>query len=167
MTGAVVIRTIVADDAAAIYPLLQALNIETDERPAERPPETLADFIAADRLYGHVAETDAETVGYCLGHDCVTTDHLEPGSYLSDLYVVEAWRRRGIGRRLLDAFCVTVAARDGTHIWWMALKDNHRARAAYRAYGAHEDARLVAFAHYGPPFRKSVALGQTDIDDER
>ncbi len=139
MPDAIKIRPIESADASTVLHLVNALNAVTDDPPVKVGAETVAAFLEADRLYGFLAQANATAIGFVIGEDCITTDVLEPGSYMSDLYVHEDWRGQGVGRRLVDAFAAEAEARGGTHIWWASMRENHTARRAYRAYGAIED----------------------------
>lgn len=139
MSDAINIRRIEITDASLVLDLVNALNAVTDDLPVAVGADTVAAFLVSDRLYGFLAEANGAAIGFVIGEDCITTDVLEPGSYMSDLYVQDDWRGQGVGRHLVDAFAAEAEARGGTHIWWASMRENHTARRAYRAYGAIED----------------------------
>ena len=148
MTGSVTVRRIGTGDVSAVLAMIDALNAVTGEPPLTAEPAALETFLAAERLYGFVAMAGDTPVGYTLGYDGVTTEFLEPGAYLVDLFVAAEWRQRGIGRRLVDAFCALAAERGGTHIWWLTQKDNTVARATYQSLGAStEEMTAHALTH--------------------
>ncbi|MEM6615284.1 MAG: GNAT family N-acetyltransferase [Pseudomonadota bacterium] len=129
----VAIRPARPDDAPGILPLLNALNAITGNDPVKKSSDTLSAMLGEDRVFGAVADHRGELVGYVLGHDCVTMEHLEPGAYLHDLIVASDYQRQGIGRQLIDRFSAIAKARGATHLWWLGLETNLRARDAYRA----------------------------------
>ena len=104
-----------------------------------------------DTVWGWLADDDAplkalvavEAVGRVVG-----IVHYQPayrslaGSLscqLSDLHVAADWRRRGIGRRLIEG--VQAAARDDgfTVVRWLARESNHGARRLYDSLDARTD----------------------------
>jgi ribosomal protein S18 acetylase RimI-like enzyme len=57
-----------------------------------------------------------------------------------DLYVAPVMRGRGVARALTAAMAAHALSRGFRSLWWNVRAANARARAAYRAMGAREDA---------------------------
>lgn len=65
--------------------------------------------------------------------------------WLSDLFVVERARGRGIGRALLAAVAAETVRRGYACLEWGVMSDNASAREFYRRIGAREgDVRILA-----------------------
>ena len=58
-----------------------------------------------------------------------------PDLYLDNLGVAPAWRRRGIGRALVEAARQEARRRGCRELWLAAEPDNDEARAFYTALG--------------------------------
>jgi ribosomal protein S18 acetylase RimI-like enzyme len=97
---------------------------------------------AGDGLF-LVAEADGKVVGVLVGFvqqggDRLVDPAFDRSAYLCDLFVASAWRRRGVGRALVEAF---EAAMRANGLSWMSVcvkSRNATARAAYRALGFEE-----------------------------
>ncbi|MFM7591293.1 MAG: GNAT family N-acetyltransferase, partial [Isosphaeraceae bacterium] len=60
----------------------------------------------------------------------------KPGLYLEDLYVREAYRRKGIGKALLTTLARIAVERDYGRFEWSVLDWNSPAIEFYRSLGA-------------------------------
>ncbi len=115
----------------------------------------------ADHVLRRVAERDgvilmARAEGATVGAICawvaedddpLLRDDARRHAYISDLFVVEAWRRRGVARRLLDAVEREMTRRGCREIRIHAKGANRDAVAAYHAAG---------FAPYVVEFTKAL-----------
>lgn len=63
------------------------------------------------------------------------TGHVEPACYMQDLFVDADFRRRGIGRLLVEALSVAARHRNYTRLYWLAEADNEAAQALYHDIG--------------------------------
>ncbi|MGH6916683.1 MAG: GNAT family N-acetyltransferase [Geminicoccaceae bacterium] len=87
-----------------------------------------------------VAEADGEVVGVLAGYVQEAGDRLvdaafDRSAYISDLFVHDAWRRKGVGSALVRAFEQTMRANG---LQWLSVcvkSRNTTAHQAYRAYG--------------------------------
>lgn len=82
-----------------------------------------------------VADYRSEILGIALGHRAYST---WKGRiyYLDDLVVREAWRGRGIGLRLFDAFADMARLRGASMLKWQVLDWNEPALRFYRRLSA-------------------------------
>ena len=95
-------------------------------------PAALAAFLADPAIVHFVAEDDGGVVGHLYGHLLrKRTGHLEVLLY--EIGVRGAYRRRGIGRALVDALSTWMSDRQLGELWVVA--DNPGAVAFYRACG--------------------------------
>jgi ribosomal protein S18 acetylase RimI-like enzyme len=80
-----------------------------------------------------IAETpEGIPIGYALFWQSYVTETEMTGGLLSDLYVLPAWRRRGVARALLAAAARASAEAGGGFLVWAVDADNGPAREFYR-----------------------------------
>ena len=87
------------------------------------------------RFRALIAEWDGEAAGYALFFDYYST-WAGRGLFLEDLYVREAFRRRGIGRAMLAAVARVAVDERCYGIHWEVLDWNQKAIDLYTALGA-------------------------------
>lgn len=78
--------------------------------------------------------------------DYVNGTESSPVGFVEGVYVVAAWRRRGIARLLFDAIGDWARARGCRELASDALIDNEVSQRAHRALGFRETERVVYFA---------------------
>jgi GNAT superfamily N-acetyltransferase len=99
--------------------------------------------LLAEQLFGPrpaaevvIAEVDGLAVGFALFFHNFSTFLGRRGLYLEDLFVLPAYRGRGIGRRLLSYLArIAIERRCGRMEWWV-LDWNETAIRFYRSIGA-------------------------------
>ena len=101
-------------------------------------------FLARDDIYVWVADVDGEVAGFAYAYVLLRIDG-DTSVFLYELGVDERFRRRGLGRALVDearALAETVGA---AKMWVDTSYDNDAARATYAAAGGlpSKDATLV------------------------
>jgi GNAT superfamily N-acetyltransferase len=77
-----------------------------------------------------------DAVGFALFFQNFSTFLAQPGLYLEDLFVVPAWRGRGIGRQLLAHLAALAVERGCGRLEWSVLDWNESAKGFYRRMGA-------------------------------
>jgi ribosomal-protein-alanine N-acetyltransferase len=97
-----------------------------------------------------VAREGSETCGFALGRVIVDVAELRV------LVVAPAWRRRGIGRRLLEAFVRQARARGATRVALEVRAGNAAARELYRTLGFDVEGRRP---HYYPGGEDALLYG--------
>jgi aminoglycoside 6'-N-acetyltransferase I len=78
--------------------------------------------------------------------DYVNGTASSPVGFVEGVYVVPAWRRKGIGRRLFDSIGEWARVRGCRELASDALIDNELSLRAHRALGFRETERVVYFA---------------------
>jgi GNAT superfamily N-acetyltransferase len=91
-----------------------------------------------------IAFAGREPAGFALFFQNFSTFKGKPGLYLEDLFVVPAWRRRGLGRLLLRHLAQIAVERGYGRMEWSVLDWNEMALSVYRGIGARvlEDWRI-------------------------
>jgi ribosomal protein S18 acetylase RimI-like enzyme len=106
-----------------------------------------------------IAEDGGGAVGLALWLPAYESATAERGGFLTDLYVAEAWRGRGLGRALMAAACADVAQGGGAFLQLTAQARNARARAFYAAL-CEEETGLVVFTAAGGRFARLAEAGR-------
>jgi GNAT superfamily N-acetyltransferase len=88
---------------------------------------------AAEVVIGYV---DDEPAGFALYFQNFSTFLGKPGLYLEDLFVLPAWRGRGLGRKLLVHLARIAVDRGYGRMEWSVLDWNELALRVYRQAGA-------------------------------
>ena len=91
-----------------------------------------------------VAELEDKVVGYLIFHFGYDIDHSRRLVYVVDLYVDEAYRRRGIGKALMIHVGEAARAHGATSLWWGVYERNESARGFYESLSA----RYVKGVHF-------------------
>ncbi len=87
----------------------------------------------AEVVIGYAGE---EPAGFAVYFRTFSTFLARPGLYLEDLFVLPAWRRRGLGRQLLAHLARVAVERGYGRLEWSVLNWNELALSLYREVGA-------------------------------
>ena len=90
-----------------------------------------------------LARCDGEVAGYAIYYFTFSTFVGRAGIWLEDLYVRPPFRKRGLGRQLMEAVAQVGVERDCGRYEWMALDWNENALEVYRRLGAREMSEWV------------------------
>jgi GNAT superfamily N-acetyltransferase len=72
-----------------------------------------------------------------------STAQIRSVCHLQDMFTIEAARRRGVGRALIEAVCVRAKAAGASRVYWNTSETNAAARALYDKVGT-----LTRFVQY-------------------
>jgi ribosomal protein S18 acetylase RimI-like enzyme len=128
----VTVRPLGPDEAGPVLGLWQALGDEAQAADASA-------FLSRPETVALVAEEDGRTVGLVYGHELAHPDGVRT-LLLYSLDVVEAARRRGHGRALVESFVAEGRRRGCSEVWVLTETDNGAALATYAAAGATREA---------------------------
>ena len=137
MSGAITIRFATAEDAPLLLRLIRQLAVF--ERAPDAVVATEADLrrhiVGPNPQFEAIfAFLDGEPAGVALFHPRFSTWLGRPGLYLEDLYVVEAARGHGVGRRLMARLAAIAIERGWGRIDFHVL-DWNPARGFYQKLG--------------------------------
>jgi GNAT superfamily N-acetyltransferase len=100
--------------------------------------------------YGHIVEVDGKAAAGALWFRSFSTWDGVAGIYLEDLYVRPAFRRRGLGRKLLAALARECVQSGYTRLSWAVLDWNVNAIALYDAVGGKPLNEWITYRVSGP-----------------
>lgn len=152
-------------DAATVLAFIDKLNVDGDLAPTGKLPNDLLEAMAyrGDLMFAFIAESGSEPVGFALAHDAFTSDVLEWGVFLVDLYVEPAFRQRGIARGLVDCVASEAKRRKATHLWWTSMANNADAHAVYDRLSAKAE-HALAHALIRDKFETAANRGMSLLD---
>ena len=135
------IRPARPQDAEAIAALARDLNIHvgSDSHGFEADDVRRDGFGKDPAFEVIVAEQDGAVVGYTLLHPSYESGWGARGVFMADLFIAEAARGGGIGRRLVQAAARRTREKGGRYMCWVTDTDNAEARAFYKRLGAKEE----------------------------
>ena len=92
-----------------------------------------------------IAEADGDAVGYAIYNIGFWSDTMQGMVLLTDLYVREAWRSRGVGKALMDRLAEIGRDEGCELVVWTVWTENDQARRFYERLGAAaiDDERLM------------------------
>lgn len=105
-----------------------------------------------------IASVGAEAVGFALWFQNYSTFLGRPGIYLEDLFVVPAWRGRGIGRALLTHLARVAVSRGCRRLEWSVLDWNEPTIAFYRSLGAQPMDQWTVYRLTGDALQRLARL---------
>jgi len=129
------IRLAESQDGPALFTLACAFaaSFIVEQAAFER---AFAELLTHPEAFLAVAEVDGEVVGYVLGFDHLTFFANGRVAWVEEITVAEAFRRQGIGRRLMEAFEAWGTEREAK----MVALATRRATGFYVALGYEESA---------------------------
>jgi ribosomal protein S18 acetylase RimI-like enzyme len=138
MTGDIAIRFAEPTDAGLVLQLIRELAVY--ERAPVAVVATEDDLrrhgFAPDRQFEAILGfLDSQPAGFALFHARFSTWLGRPGMYLEDLYVTEAARGYGVGRRLMTRLAAITVERGWARIDFQVLDWNNPARNFYHRLG--------------------------------
>jgi GNAT superfamily N-acetyltransferase len=119
--------------------------------------ETL--FGDTPRAEAVIARVDDEAVGFALWFHTYSTFLARPGLYLEDLFVLPAWRGKGIGRALLRHLAQVAVERRCGRMEWAVLDWNAPAIGFYRKLGAQPMDEWTVFRLTGDALARAARMG--------
>jgi len=136
--------------AGEFYAFLAAMD---DSDPAFDVEETEAKlarsgFGSKPLFSSLIAEVDGKPVGYAIYNIGFWVDTLQGMVLLTDLFVREAWRSRGIGKQFMHRLAEIGKDEDCEMVVWTVWKKNEPAKRFYEHLGAAaiDDEQLMTWS---------------------
>lgn len=111
-------------------------------------------FEGGEPVRGHIALVDGQAAG--IAHFLLQRSfwRLEHGCYLHDLFVADAFRRRGVARALVTSVCEAAAQLGCDRVHWLTHEENRAAIALYERIAARTG--FIQFAMSLPQVERPV-----------
>jgi [ribosomal protein S18]-alanine N-acetyltransferase len=148
-----------SESGPAVEPVIRRMTVEDldvvmaiEEASFSVPwtRDTFGGLLRRTDAHLFVAEVDGQVVGYAAVW--VVLDQAE----LGDVAVAEAWRRRGLGRRLLEVVLALMPEVGVRELFLEVRVSNEAARQLYEAYGFAEVGRRKNY--YDRPREDALVL---------
>jgi GNAT superfamily N-acetyltransferase len=151
-------------DSALIFSLVRELadyeKLSAEVDATERSIAAVL-FAPEPRIFCDIAEWNGETAGFALWFLNYSTFRGRYGLFLEDIFVRPAFRRKGIGKGLLQRLATRCVEQGYARFEWAVLDWNKPAIAFYRSLGVElmddwricrlSGAALQGFAREGSP----------------
>ncbi len=134
-----IIRETSAEDVPQIFTLIRELaEYERLSHSVTAEEKLLRENLFGENRYAQVvfAEYDGELAGQALFFYNFSTFKGKPGIYLEDLYVRPAFRKKGIGKALLNYLIELAKTKKCGRVEWVVLEWNQPAIDFYKSLGA-------------------------------
>ncbi len=132
------IRRAIEADAGTIHALVieLAAAIGVAGKVASRSEDIREQGFGSDPAFeALIAESDGVPVGLCLFFESFSSWDGRRGVYVQDIYISEAARGLGLGRRLLAEAAAISRARGGSYLRLSVEAENDRAQVFYKRVG--------------------------------
>ncbi|MGC3981356.1 MAG: GNAT family N-acetyltransferase [Steroidobacteraceae bacterium] len=153
------IRAAVESDVPLILQLIHELAVfEHLSHEVSATEAALREHLFGARPYAEVliAMMDQTPAGFALFFHNYSTFLTQPGLYLEDLYVREAWRGHGVGTALLQAVRRLAIERHCGRYEWSVLNWNRRAIEFYEKMGAKPMSEWMIYRLSGTQLREGI-----------
>jgi GNAT superfamily N-acetyltransferase len=90
-----------------------------------------------ERGFVHLARVEGRIVGVAYVATILSVEHVGPAAWLEELYVMPAWRQRGVGSALVDAVLERARAAGMVAIDLEIDAGHRRAASLYKRSGFH------------------------------
>ncbi|MBX5459889.1 MAG: GNAT family N-acetyltransferase [Steroidobacteraceae bacterium] len=161
MTGTITIRPAREHEVPLVLQFVRELaEYERLEHEVTATEESFRRALFGPRPYAEVvfACVDDEPVGFALFFHNFSTFLGKPGIYLEDLFVRPAFRRRGIGQRLLAWLAREAVARGCGRLEWAVLDWNAPSIRFYESLGARRLQEWLTFRLTGEALVRLASL---------
>ncbi len=158
-----ILRLAQPEDCSVLFELIKGLaEYEKLTDAVTGSASKLKDHLFGSKKYAEaiLAEYTGQAVGFALFFHNYSTFLTQPGIYLEDLFVLEEYRQKGIGKALISKVASIAVERNCGRLEWSVLNWNEPAKAFYRHMGADilEDWRICRVT--GSELRKLGVSGE-------
>jgi GNAT superfamily N-acetyltransferase len=159
--SAVSVRAAGPEDVGTILDFVRALA--RFERMPDAVSASAADLLRdgfgpTPRFEARIALIDNKPCGFTLFFTSYSTWEGRPGLYLEDIYVVEAARRRGVGRALIADLAKIALERDYRRLD-LSVLDWNPARSFYERIGIRHNSGWLPYRIRGETLAELAKLG--------
>lgn len=131
----IIVRPLRPDDYAKWLPLWDGNNLgQSDPAVTAVTWHRLCDP-ENQQVNGLCAEQNGELLGIVHYILHPTTGNITPVCYMQDVYVSPDHRRKGVGKRLVEAVTKIGAQEKWARMYWLTQDSNHEAKEMYKNFG--------------------------------
>ncbi|MCB1338732.1 MAG: GNAT family N-acetyltransferase [Maritimibacter sp.] len=124
-------------------------DVADDVFDAVIDPARLAEFVADPRHLLWFAEAGGQVVGFASATELFHPDK-PPQIFINEIGVAPAWRRRGIGRALVEKLVAAARERGCNYAWLGTDTDNTAGNACFRSVPGSERAGSFVMWEWQP-----------------
>lgn len=161
----ITVRLATEQDAATVHALIVDLARATGLREkVTSKPEHFSRYGSGERpvFQAFIAEREGQALGLCLFFYSFSSWRGELGVYVQDLFVCDAERGSGLGRRLIGETARCARQRGATHLRLSVAKHNTAAQKFYRTIGMTESKDECIYQVAGAAFERLSSAAGTD-----
>ena len=111
-----------------------------------------ADRFLADECHEMVVAVSGRQVVGMASSVVLLHPDKQPQMFINEVGTADAWLRRGIGRKLVDAILGIAAEKSCEYVWLATEAENIPARSLYRRMGGRETEGIVMYEWGQAPF---------------
>jgi GNAT superfamily N-acetyltransferase len=136
-----VVRPAVTSDADALVALAAAFHQQQGDTPGQFTPEAIARDVVGPQavVQALIAELDDKPVGFAFLLTAYDSAHAARGFSVSDFFVTDDARARGVGRVVMAACAAFARRQNGSFLWWVSKAWNVEAQKFYRTISPVEE----------------------------
>jgi GNAT superfamily N-acetyltransferase len=151
-----VVRPAVPADSPALAVLASALHQHQGDPVGHFTPEAITRDVFGPNaiVQALIAELDDQPVGYALLLNAYESAHAARGFYVTDFFIADEARARGVGRELMAACATFARNHGGSFLWWVSKAWNVEAQKFYRTISPIEEPIMA----HALTFEKFAAL---------
>jgi GNAT superfamily N-acetyltransferase len=156
LTMPITIRPATSADAELVFDLICELAVyEKLRHEVVATVDSIRETVFGDGSCTEVliAEVDGEPAGFAIFFATYSTFLGRQGIYLEDIYVREALRGQGIGKRLLSEVARIAVERECGRLEWSVLDWNKPAIDFYESLGANAQSEWIRYRITGDELR--------------
>ncbi len=134
-----IIRKIEEKDADEVFSLIQAkaeFDGDIDSLKSNKAKLKEAFFAPMPKASAIIAEVEGKVIGMATYYSIYSTFIAKSGIWLDDLFVYEAYRKTGAGKKLMSKLCDIAVESNCGRIDWLVAVDNENGRGFYESIGA-------------------------------
>jgi GNAT superfamily N-acetyltransferase len=153
------IRSADQEDAVAIAALMEDLDrfygVTHIEPASERVPQIAAAlFVEPKAAYVLLAWESEQLVGMAAYSFLWPAVGVTRSLYLKEIYVTEAFRRKGVGTLLMQRLCQVAVARECSRVEWTTDKGNVLGENFYERLGGAQNQEKIFYRLEGEGIRR-------------
>ncbi len=159
-------------DVEALAVLMEDLDRfygATDVEPSDQRVRQISGSLFAEPVAAYVLLVweDEQLVGMAAYSFLWPAAGVTCSLYLKELYVIEAFRRKGIGALLMQRLCQVAVEYKCSRLEWTAGQGNTLAEAFYEQLGISKNQEKIFYRLEGDGLRRMVASGPSAVFQTR